>query len=318
MANKCNSCGKFFGASDSTKCNKCNITYHRQCNHISPSSRNNNKWICKICTTKTTSKTVDDTQPESQESDNFEDVSTSPQGSTSLIQEIKLLRSELSSFRSEISRLSTLVSNFGSRLDSIEERVSHLESEPCIEIGQKQVQQNQELIESLKGKLNDSEQEKLQYDVEITGIPESNGENLLHITITLAQKIGLTLDERDIANAHRRGPKRLPESSSQPRPIIVRLTRKPLRDKLLQAARVRRSADTSGTGLSGDPCRFYLNEHLTYENRNLFYLTREKLGRTKNWRFIWTRGGRIYARQDNKSKVINIRTEDDLDKVFHM
>ncbi|CAG4943320.1 unnamed protein product [Colias eurytheme] len=85
----------------------------------------------------------------------------------------------------------------------------------------------------------------------------------------------------------------------------------------LRAARVRRGADTAGTGVQGEPRRFYVNEHLTYNNRKLFFAAREKLGRSKNWRFVWTRAGHVYARRDNKSKVVNIKSEDDINKVFY-
>ncbi|CAG4981682.1 unnamed protein product [Colias eurytheme] len=335
MANKCTNCGKFFATSDGAKCIKCNVTYHKQCNNLSPDARHNPKWTCKICKGKTTTKITADTRIPDEESDVFVDVDTAHSDTPLLAQEIKLLRTELSSFRSEMSRLSSLVSEFGTKLSCIEERVTKLEAASCAESSLNISQQNKEIndtINVLKNRLNESEQEKLLNDVEITGVTENSGENLLHIVITLAQKIGLTLDERDIVNVQRRGLRRAAGSagaggaggasgaadgaSARPRPIVVRLTRRHLRDELLHAARVRRGADTSGTGVGGEPRRFYINEHLTHANRNLFYATRELLGRTKQWRFVWTRGGRIFARLNQTSRLISIRSQEDLDKVF--
>ncbi|VVC90122.1 unnamed protein product, partial [Leptidea sinapis] len=80
-------------------------------------------------------------------------------------------------------------------------------------------------------------QEKLLNDVEITGIPESNNENVTHIVITLAQKVGLTISDCDIVNAMRRGPRRPAEGgTARSRPIVVSLTRRHIRDELLRVA----------------------------------------------------------------------------------
>ncbi|XP_050679438.1 uncharacterized protein LOC126975551 [Leptidea sinapis] len=241
--------------------------------------------------------------------------------SSSLVQEIKLLRTELTGFRQDMSRISLLVNEFSSRLDSIETRLSQLELNcAAVQVDDYSVQ-NQELtctLNELKKNLNDSEQEKLLNDVEITGIPETGNENLSHIAITLAQKVGLVINDRDIVHTARRGPKRPVEEggTARSRPLVVCLTRRHLRDELLHAARVRRGADTSGTAIGDHARRFYINEHLTFENRKLFHLAREQLGRNKNWRFVWTKGGRIFARRNSTSKSYQIRSEQDLKKDF--
>ncbi|VVC99735.1 unnamed protein product [Leptidea sinapis] len=172
-----------------------------------------------------------------------------------------------------------------------------------------------ETIDSLKKQLNDSEQDKLLNNVEISGLQENNGENLLHVVITLAQKIGFSLEERDIVNAYRLGARinavesrgAVSKATRRPRAIVVRLTRRYLRDKFLHVARVRRGVDTTGMGLGGEPRRFYVNEHLTRVTRKLFYLAREELARQRNWRFVWC---------DQKSSVHVIRSEQDISKVF--
>ncbi|VVD03272.1 unnamed protein product [Leptidea sinapis] len=155
-------------------------------------------------------------------------------------------------------------------------------------------------------------------------LQENNGEKLLHVVITLAQKIGFSLEERDIVNAYRLGARinavesrrAGSEGTQLLRAVVVRLTRRYLRDEFLHAARVRRGVDTMGMGLGGEPRRFYVNEHLTRVNRKLFYLAREELARQRNWRFVGTRGGIICARRDQKSSVHVIRSEQDISKVF--
>ncbi|CAG9572878.1 unnamed protein product [Danaus chrysippus] len=101
---------------------------------------------------------------------------------------------------------------------------------------------------------------------------------------------------------------------TRPRPIIVRLAHRAVRDEMLRAARVRRGCDSSGI-VESEAKRFYVNERLTPMNRHIFYKTRE-LGRSDGWRYIWTRGGRIYARRNGDSETRRIRTLEDTIKFF--
>lgn len=176
-----------------------------------------------------------------------------------------------------------------------------------------------ETIAQLKADINDKDQDSLLNDLEISGVPEQKGENVLHIIATLGQKLGVSLNEQDLVSAVRMG--RFPGSESvqspRPRLIVVRLARRAARDQLLQAARVRRGATTEGVDIPGPPRRFYINERLTRLNRQLFQKARE-LKDHHNWRFVWTRDGRIYARQHSGVDVPRhrIRTETDLARVF--
>ncbi|CAG4970842.1 unnamed protein product [Colias eurytheme] len=321
MANKCSCCGKFFSTTDGAKCTKCNIVFHKACNNISPQSKVNMNWQCKTCKIKFSKAPATVCTDRNECGDVFEDacVSESVNQSPMLAQEIHLLRTELSAFRLELSRLTTLVSEFNTRLGTVEERVIKLE--------QCRPEQTEILdtIETLKIQINESEQAQLLNDLEISGVPESASENPSHLIMTLSQKLGINVDEQDIMSAHRAGGRRdrtsdadghgATSASARPRPLVVRFVRRSMRDELLKAARVRRGADTSGTDIPGETRRFYVNERLTSINRRLFYLAREEAN-IKNWRFIWTRGGRIFVRRDAKSSSHWIRSETELRKVF--
>ncbi|KAL4718984.1 hypothetical protein ACJJTC_018787 [Scirpophaga incertulas] len=175
-------------------------------------------------------------------------------------------------------------------------------------------------IESLKAELNERDQELLLNDVEFTCIPENKGEGLQHVVMSLASKIGVKLRSEDVVCAARVG--RPPEAGTgiagvRPRPIVVRLVRRALRDDLLRAARVRRTVTTEGVDLHGPPNRFYINERLTRANRVLFRQAREVAGRL-GWRFVWTRDGKIFARQrlEQDAPRHRLRSQADLARVF--
>ncbi|KAG7300779.1 hypothetical protein JYU34_015108 [Plutella xylostella] len=83
----------------------------------------------------------------------------------------------------------------------------------------------------------------------------------------------------------------------------------------MKSARVRRGATTADLGLSAAPRPFYVNDRLTKTNRILFNKAREAK-KQLHWRFVWTRQGRVYARQEEGKARHWIRSEGDLTRVF--
>lgn len=248
-----------------------------------------------------------------------------------LIKEVRQFREEMSATRSQIeifnmniSKLNDRMNSCDSRIDQLNKRYDVLEQRLENSITVEPVDRAlYDTVQQLKSELNDRDQELLMNDVEISCIPESRGENLTHVVMTLASKVGMTLCEQDIVSVARVGrflhPRDVPEPSQPPRPraIVARLARRVVRDKLLQSARVRRGATTEDANLPGPSSRFYINERLTKVNRSLFRRARE-IGQRLHWRFIWTKDGKIYARQhgDGNSPRLRLRSEQDLTRVF--
>lgn len=244
------------------------------------------------------------------------------------IDELRAFREEMRATRLQMANLTSAISNLTERVDACELRVDQLTArivavERRFDDNQQDNHTNNELlasIEQLKAEINDRDQDLLLNDLELSCVPEQKVESVQHIVITLANKLGVKLDEHDIVSANRVG--RAPISSEgtaaqRPRVIVVRLTRRATRDQLLQAARVRRGATTEGTELPSPPRRFYVNERLTQSNRRLFQRARE-IGSRLNWRFIWTRDGRIFARRSASADSLRqrLRTMADFDRVF--
>ncbi|CAG9782636.1 unnamed protein product [Diatraea saccharalis] len=247
----------------------------------------------------------------------------SPSDFRVLVTEIRLLRQEILSMNNNIRDLKTVVSDLSSklcecdkRIDNVCARVEDLESR----IGTPCDGALADTVAQLKAELNDRDQEMLLNQIEFTGVPEQKGENPVSTTMVLAKKIGVSLAECDVVSALRVGRVIVAtetEHSVRPRPLVLTLTRRAVRDQLLQAARVRRAATTEGTGMAGPPTRFFVNERLTRQNRYLFFKARELKSRF-NWRFVWTKQGRIYVRENAglDSLPCRIRTENDLIRVF--
>lgn len=309
MASKCYSCGKFTSSADGAKCKKCCQIFHRGCLlNVSPNNTSAPKWVCRSC------------RNNDGLAETFVDASNAS-GIEAMTKAIDLLRTELSactkemsSFRQEISSIRHTLVEFNSRIDAFDERLSRLEKNENMQ------NTSEDTITQLKAELNERDQEMLQNDVEITGITELDGENLMHIVSLVSNKLGVSIEERDISCVQRAGPRRAAAAESErprARGICVRFTQRSVRDKLLHAARVRRGADSAGFDIDAQPRRFYVNERLTRFNRQLFYTARAK-AREASWKYVWTRDGRIFARRDagpNNFKY-RIRNTHDIEKVF--
>ncbi|XP_047999335.1 uncharacterized protein LOC125236537 [Leguminivora glycinivorella] len=228
-----------------------------------------------------------------------------------LVSEIRLFRVEMramsqhiQALRASMTDLTSKIDGCDRRIDGLCARVEALEARAPNGIDSNNTESSlMETITQLKMELNDRDQGQLLNDIEISNVPEENGENTVHIVTTLGQKLGVTLSEHDIVDATRVGRASQlndgvqgPPAPARPRLLVVRLARRAVRDRLLQAARVRRGATTEGTGLPLPISRFYINERLTVVNRRLFQKTRQ-LKDQLGWRYAWTRDGKIYVRQ---------------------
>ncbi|CAG9781843.1 unnamed protein product [Diatraea saccharalis] len=89
--------------------------------------------------------------------------------------------------------------------------------------------------------------------------------------ITLAARLGVSLDEKDVVYAERVGAP--PAEGGRARRIMVRLSRRHLRDQVLNAARVRRSLRAPNGHT------IYVNERLTRGTRQLFNQVRAECRR---------------------------------------
>lgn len=142
--------------------------------------------------------------------------------------------------------------------------------------------------------------EKNQYDcrecLEVRGIPQHatpSEENTNAIIIEVGKLIGVAILDNDISVSHR-----LPQAKSYkgknvgPSPIIVKFTRRSVKERLYGARKNLRNKTSSDLGYPEEN-KIYLAESLTEKNRELF---KESLAVKKNleFKFIWTNNCRIY------------------------
>ena len=193
-------------------------------------------------------------------------------------------------------------------------------------------------IDDLKSKLkqsemsiNNLEQYSRRECLEINGVPEKPNENTDDIVIAVAKKVGLAISSKDISVSHRVG--RLQNNSSKRRhpTIIAKFSTRKTRDLVydrrwkLTHKRKQQQEFQKDTDDTNNPCTsqhaeindtststpIYINESLTKQNKNIFFLCR-KFKKEHKWKYAWTRNGVSYLKEDDDSDSIKIQSKDDL------
>lgn len=158
----------------------------------------------------------------------------------------------------------------------------------------------------LEIRIEELEQYQRANNLEIKGVPLEGD------PYELVKKLGEVLNEpvmeSDIDICHR-----VPTSESNKKNIVVRFVHRTKRNALLTKSKKKR-VDTGSLGFSGVACPVYINEHLTRQNKQLLGAA---IGRKRNagWRYVWSSGGRVFARKDETTNAIRIASNDDLLKI---
>ena len=97
--------------------------------------------------------------------------------------------------------------------------------------------------------------------------------------------------------------------------IIIKFTCRNIRDRFYQSRKGLRGKSTRDLGLSKvaeNP--IFISESLTKQNKILFNKSLETK-KTLGYKFIWTRMGKIFMRQNERTRAVTISSEKDLEKL---
>lgn len=207
---------------------------------------------------------------------------------------------DLTSLKETVSSIEKSVQHMSDTYDKLLEVSNRHDKE--IELLRKRVDdieanQDGQQIRKLRQELNDLSQYSRRQNMEIHGMPVTDGEDLLSKVNSLAVKLDLpTLVANDIEGLHR-----LP---SQPDKVPVVLIRFANRSTKTDWISKRKECE--------DDIRFF--DNLTASSRNLLWLAKMKAKEMK-YAFVWSKEGKIYARKQPGARAIRIACEEDIDKM---
>ncbi|CAG9093551.1 unnamed protein product [Plutella xylostella] len=224
---------------------------------------------------------------------------------TTLVEDVKTIRSDIDGLMASVENAHASIKDFN---DSVNVQSSRL----------KLVEERMEIIPDLEKKLSDLQEETNQREqwlrannLEIKGVPQKQGENLLDIVVKIGSEINYPVTKTSI-NYVARVPSR---DTSTPKPIIVSFINRYMKEDFIAAARsLNKPLTPENINLHGT-MRIYINDHLTVANKQLLLKTKEA-ARQYDFQFVWVKHCKILVRKNTTSHIIKIRSAIDLKKIM--
>lgn len=293
-AHGCKMCNKKINRHDDKLiCNgACKEVFHPRCVNISTQlyadmkhDGNIASWVCDGCTKCEMSSPIIN-------KNNLQ---------TDIALELRNLLQENIKLRHSIEQMNTKFNDHSTRIDRILEQLTEVEAENKL---------LRDENKDLKFKLDDQEQYSRRNCLEIHGLPEIDGENPVAEVIKIGRAVGMDIKPEMIDNCHRLG--RKTRTSPATRGIIVKFMRNFDKMNFLKCRKIKRNLTTNDLGLQITVSRsIFINENLTQHRRALLSAAR-KLRTSCDLKYVWTRNGNIYVRENETTEIVNVKCDDDL------
>ncbi|XP_073964933.1 uncharacterized protein [Choristoneura fumiferana] len=225
---------------------------------------------------------------------------------------IQGIRTDLSQVKSDIAEMR---SSIDSKLDSLAGRMNAIESR--VGVLEESKMELDEVKKAINGVIIDTrrnEQWARRSNIQINGVPETRGENLVSIVKTLAALSGFELNTSTDVDFVTRVAVRNDTDSAKPKPIVLKMQARYKKDDFISALRKLKNLKASDIGFANCSNRIYINDHLSAFNK---YLLREAKRRAnqKQYQFCWVRNCTIMVRRNENSPILYITSEEALNKI---
>jgi hypothetical protein len=326
---QCDSCGKVIKRTKAISCVACKKNFHAVCQSISDEflrdiEEHNQRWTCNTCnggplesqsSCGTSVTSIEQAEP-----------ATSPcepgKSSESLIREVltkiaelqedqRELKKSILSWHDTVTEHTRALGEHTKILENIQVMMNNLSDRIDGIMGDNSTLNDR--LSDLETQLNVLEQNTLKNTVEIHGIPILNGEVPSAIVCKIGLALGIRIEASDIESSYRIGKVR--QNSLNNPPLVVKFARINLADEFVKSRRVKRNLSLSDLdlGISSDK-QVYVNESLSPHYRKLFNLAKD-LKRNGKLKYLWVRGGRLYARKSDGGEKYIIRNENDIENL---
>ena len=207
------------------------------------------------------------------------------------INEIKLKLTEMGELSKNIANLNQTIENLNRNILELKE-----------ENKRKDIK-----IESLEEKINILEQNTLEKNIEIRNVNSS--EPPVKVVLDLASKINANISEADIQDAYK---------LSRTGKIIVKFnTMHAKKEYITKCKKIKikscdlPSQNASYADTANSSKLIFVHDELTNFNKKLLWMAKTE-GRSKNWKFIWVKFGKILAKKNENERPVRITKESDL------
>lgn len=152
-------------------------------------------------------------------------------------------------------------------------------------------------------------------NIQINGVPQKNGENLINVIKLLAEKCNYHLCPDTDVDFVTRVASKNDIDKTKPKPIILKMQARYKKDDFLTSLRKLGSIRARDIGFPGVQSQIYVNDHLSTRNK---VLLREAKRKTKEqgYRYCWVRNCTIMVRKTDISPVLHISSDECLKKII--
>lgn len=179
---------------------------------------------------------------------------------------------------------------------------------------QEEINELKKKVFHLEKQIESNDQFNRSNNVIISGIPETNNENVYEILSKIGATAGCNITRHEVDFASRIAPRTNRDAKNgKPRNIIVKLTRRYLKDELIAAIRKRKGMVASELQLPGTS-KIYINDHLTPKNQLLLRQCRD-IKFAGKIRYCWVRNCKIFTRISDSTPIILITNQEDVNKL---
>lgn len=341
MSPKCDSCDKIITRkSPGLECNKCNKYVHAstQCAGLTAKqlaavkAADSLEWMCDDCKQNSDRRSshfvpCEDTEEDddvklSKTSNSTGDINALREiakeveknikrevSSMAALREIakeveKNIKRELTSMTSSIEFLTDKMEEFTECMDAYKNRIKELEKKNTTLANNNTHLETK--VKSLEQRMQDMEQKQLSCTIEVAGIPFMDNENTTKLIQKVAEK--MNLDNKTTRNIKRTGVR-----AGQGGLLLVEFSEAGERELWLSKAR---DANVLLSDIQPDVAddqakvRIFVREALTHYNKQLLWKTKQEL--REAYKYIWYKDGKVLVRKSDKSKIITVRSDDDI------
>lgn len=226
-----------------------------------------------------------------------------------MLQEFKKNTSDNAELRTSLSFLSDAVDKNNKIMNDISTEIKKIQTDN-LQLKKENVQL-QSTVSSLEIRVRNLEQYSRRQNIEIDGIPETQGEDVLNVLENVAKAIEVDLKREKVIAAHR-----IPSfNKKRTPPIIVRFSTYEERDVWIGGFKKMRPLTLNMVNpVFKSSAKVFINEHLSPENKLLLAKTKES-ARNKGYKYVWSRDGRIFVRKEDGVKCRRIDSVADIDKL---
>lgn len=191
------------------------------------------------------------------------------------------------------------VESIGSDVKQLRKEIQELTKRNC-EL------QNENKI--LSQRIEELEQYQRSNNLEIKGVPE--GGNPYDVIKMIGDVLEEPISNSDIDICHR-----VPTPKPGEQNIVVRFIQRTKRNAVLMKAKKKKlTAAALGYTLARTTTPVFVNEHLTRQSKQLLGAAIAKKKEVR-WKYVWTTGGKVFARKDDGLNVLRILCTADLERM---